>query len=246
MPTSTELVGRCWIATAKPAASWERLVADRDQLGGDRRALARELDLVRFQAEEIARAGFAPGDDQELEVRANRLRNAEALTLHLSEARDGSRVRDRRAGRCGRRHPPRPPPRSRSWTSWSGRPRWHRSRCRSSVASCGWPSSRSSSDPEQQALVEARLTLLGDLRRKYGSDLEEVLAFGKAAAERAGELAGLLERAATIDCRPGPLSLNELEETARLLTAARQEGRVEADEVGGRSTCSSWASPIRF
>jgi DNA repair protein RecN (Recombination protein N) len=57
-------------------AEWEGLLADRQRLGGDQRALARELDLVRFQAGEIAKAGFVPGDEQELEVLANRLRNA--------------------------------------------------------------------------------------------------------------------------------------------------------------------------
>ncbi len=44
--------------------TWQDLLNDRDQLGGDRRAIARELDLVRFQAEEISAAGFAPGDDR--------------------------------------------------------------------------------------------------------------------------------------------------------------------------------------
>jgi len=81
-------------------------------------------------------------------------------------------------------------------------------------------------DPKQQDLVEARLSLLGDLRRKYGSDLEEILAFGKAAAERAGELAGLLDRAATIDSDLD-LMRGELEVTARLLTAARKKAGVK-------------------
>ena len=48
--------------------AWERLVGLRHEselLGGDRRALERELDMVRFQAEEIADAGFAAGDDKQ-------------------------------------------------------------------------------------------------------------------------------------------------------------------------------------
>jgi DNA repair protein RecN (Recombination protein N) len=77
-------------------------------------------------------------------------------------------------------------------------------------------------DPEEQSLVDARLTLLGDLRRKYGSDLEEVLGFGKEAAQRAGELAGLLDRSATIDSELAA-TRREMEAAAGLLRSGRQK-----------------------
>ena len=200
---------------------WERLLADRQALGGDERALARELDLVRFQAEEITKAGFVPGDDQELEVRANRLRNAETLTLHLSDARDGlesgadalgGAVREiRRALRLD------------PGLSDLAEATEMASESLSEVArQLRLASEQVADDPEQQALVEARLTLLGDLRRKYGSDLEEVLAFGKSAAERGEELAGLLDRAATIDSDIAVITA-ALQEAAGLLTAARKK-----------------------
>jgi DNA repair protein RecN (Recombination protein N) len=201
--------------------NWERLLADRDQLGGDRRTLSRELDLVRFQAEEIAKAGFVPGDDQELEVRANRLRNAEALTLHLSEARSGVESGiDALGGAVGEIR------RALRLDPDLGELVEATEMASESLSEVGRQlriaSEQIADDPEQQALVEARLTLLGDLRRKYGSDLEEVLAFGKRAAERAGELAGLLDRAATIDSDLNAIAA-DLEETARHLTAARKK-----------------------
>ncbi len=200
---------------------WERLLADRDRLGGDQRALARELDLVRFQAEEIAKAGFVPGDDQELEAQANRLRNAEALTLHLSEARAGVESGiDALGGAVGEvRRAVRLDPELGELVEAAEMA----SESLSEVSrQLRLASEQIADDPDQQALVEARLTLLGDLRRKYGSDLEEVLAFGKSAAERAGELAGFLDRAATIDSDLAAQA-TELEETARLLTAARKK-----------------------
>ncbi|MBT8246872.1 MAG: AAA family ATPase, partial [Acidimicrobiia bacterium] len=49
-------------------------------LGGDRRALERELDLVAHQAQEIAAAGFESGEEGALATRATRLRHAEELT----------------------------------------------------------------------------------------------------------------------------------------------------------------------
>src|SRR5690606_9884273 len=42
-------------------------------------------------------------------------------------------------------------------------------------------------DPDELASVESRLTLLGELRRKYGNTLEEILAFGARAERRKGE-----------------------------------------------------------
>ena len=60
-------------------------------------------------------------------------------------------------------------------------------------------------DPETRELVEARLTLLGELRRKYGHDLDEVLAFGKEAARREAEIEKLLSQAESVesDLSPG-------------------------------------------
>ena len=205
--------------------AWKNLVQVRDQLGGDARAIARELDLVRFQAEEIARAGFAPGEDLELELRANRLRHAESLTSHLDAARTGvdagidalgGAIADlRRALRLDPELTAVVAETEMASEALSEIGRKLRLASESIVV-----------DPEQQDQIEARLTVLGDLRRKYGSDLEEVLAFGKAAAERAGELAGLLDRAATIESDL-VLMVEELEATASLLTAARQKAGVK-------------------
>ncbi|MDR9451645.1 MAG: AAA family ATPase, partial [Acidimicrobiia bacterium] len=72
--------------------AWDTLSAlrtERHRLGGDRRALERELDLVGYQFEEITEAGFSPGDDEQLAVEAVRMRHAEELAARLGEARRG-------------------------------------------------------------------------------------------------------------------------------------------------------------
>src|SRR5690606_18004968 len=69
--------------------AWESLSdarSAREKLGGDRAALARELDLVTFQADEIARSGFQPGDDVELTRLSDRLRHADEIAGLLDEA----------------------------------------------------------------------------------------------------------------------------------------------------------------
>ncbi|HKY49154.1 MAG TPA: AAA family ATPase [Acidimicrobiia bacterium] len=205
----------------KARATWEGLLSDRERLGGDQRALARELDLVTFQAEEIAKAGFVPGDDQELEARANRLRNAGELTARLSEARAGVEEGMEALGRAvgDIRRALRLDPELSELADLA-------EMASESLSEIGrqlrLAVEQVADDPEQQEQVEARLTLLGDLRRKYGSDLEEVLGFGKSAAERAGELAGLLARAATIDSDLARVAA-ELEEAAEQLTTARKK-----------------------
>ena len=51
-------------------------------------ALERELDLLRYQANEIAGAGLESGDDLRFESMAARLKNAEAVRENLTAATD--------------------------------------------------------------------------------------------------------------------------------------------------------------
>jgi DNA repair protein RecN (Recombination protein N) len=53
-------------------------------------------------------------------------------------------------------------------------------------------------DPAALSAIEERLNLLGNLKRKYGKTVDEVLTFGTAAGERAIEVEGLLARASSI------------------------------------------------
>ena len=54
-------------------------------------------------------------------------------------------------------------------------------------------------DPHALADVETRLARLGDLRRKYGDTLDDILTFGEEAGNRAGELDHLLGRAQELE-----------------------------------------------
>ena len=59
--------------------AWQTLVAQAGALGGDRHGLERELEMVRFQADEIAAAALAAGEEDELAAAANARRNAAAV-----------------------------------------------------------------------------------------------------------------------------------------------------------------------
>jgi DNA repair protein RecN (Recombination protein N) len=54
-------------------------------------------------------------------------------------------------------------------------------------------------DPKRMEELEDTLTAIGDLKRKYGRTLEEVMTFGVEAARRADELEGLVTDADRID-----------------------------------------------
>jgi DNA repair protein RecN (Recombination protein N) len=169
-------------------------------LGGDRRALERELDMVRFQRDEIDNAGFAPGDEEELGGRAGRLRNAEELRERLAAVRAA-------AGEQG------------AAESLERAVRELRAASRvdpslGNVAELGEQLTESLSDfntevgrvsndldhdPRELDHVEQRLSLVADLKRKYGDDLDSVLEFGEITARRAEELEGLLDQSDVVE-----------------------------------------------
>ena len=78
-------------------------------------------------------------------------------------------------------------------------------------------------DPRALASVNERLALLGDLRRKYGAGIEEILAFRDNARGRHAEVEGLLELAATIGADRATAS-RHLEASGSTLRTARHGG----------------------
>ncbi len=208
------------------------LSAARTALGGDNRALARELDLTRFQAEEIARAGFGTGEDENLERRAARLRHAETLIVHLgaatalaesgSEAVGGMVDELRRAARLDTGLDEYAAAAAGAAESLMELGRAIRLTSEAMVA-----------DPGELAEVEQRLTLLGELRRKYGPSLDDVLLFGKEASRRSDELIGLLSRADGIDAEYSAAEEEVSALGAKLSAARSRAGLILAEAAMG-------------
>jgi DNA repair protein RecN (Recombination protein N) len=163
------------------------------QLGGDQRALERELDMLRFQAAEVDHAGFAAGDDDVLEATANRLRNAEELGERLAAA--GVAVGEEGAGAALDRVVHELSIAAKTDPSLVGLADLGREAAalvgelNAEIAAVSADFDR---DPGRLAEVEARLALLSDLKRKYGSDLDAVLAFAADASKRAERIDSLL------------------------------------------------------
>jgi DNA repair protein RecN (Recombination protein N) len=205
-----------------------RLTEARSTLGGDLRALVRELDLTRFQAAEIAGAGFSPGDDDKLEKRAERLRNAEALASHLqaatslteasSESLSQAVSEMRKSARLDRD--------LEALAEESGQTA---EILRELGRSIRLAAETISADPEALSEVEQRLTALGDLCRKYGPTLDDVLEFGVEASRRSEELVGLLKKADSIDADLVSAQAEVASQGARLAGARRRTGQVLAE-----------------
>ncbi|MEA3502300.1 MAG: AAA family ATPase [Actinomycetota bacterium] len=223
-------------ALGRYRGAWETLVDTERQaaaLGGDHRALERELDMVRFQRDEIAAAGFVRGEDEEIAERASRLRNSEELRERLAAVESaagesGASVAlesaDRELRAASRTAPSLSP-----LADLSGQLNELLSEFNAEIARVRADLDH---DPADLERVEQRLALLGDLKRKYGDDLDAVLLFESRATERAEELETLLDRSGKI---AGVLAVSRADVTdaARALSRQRREtgDRISANAV---------------
>jgi DNA repair protein RecN (Recombination protein N) len=167
-------------------------------LGGDERARAREIDLLRFQVDELTAAAITGADEDEaLDAEESALADAvahqEAATaagLALTGdggAADGLGV---------------------AVTALAGRVPFaaHEARLRALAAELADVATEVrdageaiSDDPARLEAVRARRQLLHDLRRKYGETLREVLVYAEEAGARLAELEQHDRRAAELD-----------------------------------------------
>lgn len=211
-------------------AAWTTLrqaIERQEQLGGDQIALARELDLTRYQASEIAGAGLEAGLDERLEGDVSRLRNVEEIREHLAETLRISETMAEMAGELVSR-----------LRKASGLDRElaglasEADGLAASITELGREARASAEgldvDPSLLEELEQRLTGIGELKRKYGRTLDDVIAFGEEAAERADELEALIDDADRIDALIAR-ARGEVREKAETLRAAR---RSVAESVG--------------
>ena len=93
-------------------------------------------------------------------------------------------------------------------------------------------------EPGELDALEERIQQLGVLRRKYGDNLEEVLAFGQQVAERAAELDGLL---GTADELATELVVAEqtAAQAATKVTAARTKTATQVESRATRISTNS-------
>jgi DNA repair protein RecN (Recombination protein N) len=204
--------------------SWERLreVEKRhESLGGDQMALERELDLLGHQVAEIEAAGLDGMNDGSVESLASRLRNLELLQAEVASALADIEVMVDRSGAVVA-----------STRRLAATDEGFRDVNDTAEALAGELGElfRTVADlraelaeaEEERTGLEERLNVIGDLKRKYGRTVAEVLEFGAEAAARILDLTRLVAAAGTIG-EDLERARNENLETAGALSGVRAE-----------------------
>jgi len=165
-------------------------------LGGDERARARELDLLRFQIEEIDAAELTdPGEDVALEAEEALLADAsahrDALTAAF-RALEGPAL-DAVGGAVSALDGRAP------FTELVTRLRAVQAEVADLERELRLASDGITDDPGRIADVRVRRQLLRELRRKYGETLEEVVTYADQSRRRLTELEGFEARAVELE-----------------------------------------------
>ena len=196
-----------------------RIEADLATLGGDEQARNREIDLLRFQIDEIESVEIAgPDEDEQLRreedmlgsVLANRESLARARDLLADESAAGDLVRQALAQVHQRAVFPELEARIGAVAAELDDVALE---LRSAVESM-------EEDPERLAWVSERRRVLKDLCRKYGPSLADVAAFLAATRARLGDLETHDERARQLE-HERTAALQALEVASRKVGAAR-------------------------
>jgi DNA repair protein RecN (Recombination protein N) len=217
--------------------AWRASVAGAAELLTDAHELAGRVELLRHQADEIASAALAPGEDVEVEAR---LRSAQhAATIALSAAQAAAALRDEggatdslNAGvaalEAAAAHDDR-------FGDLADRARALAAEASELARDAAAAGERVELDPASRAAAEERLSQIYELKRKYGESIEAVLAFGEAStaelerlenqgADRERLRAEEAARRATLEQAAGALSAARTDAAARL--AARVNGEL--------------------
>jgi len=191
----------------------------RAALGGDPRDRAREIDLLRFQVEELLGSSLDdPDEDERLRAEAELLADAGGYREAAAAAFDALSADGGASDSVGK-----------ALTSLGDRELFAPlvSRLRDVQAEledlsreARTSSEQVESDPERLAAIGDRRKILQDLRRKYGESLVEVMAWRDEAATRLAELEGHDELAAALDADYAK-ALAVLEKAEAAVAAAR-------------------------
>lgn len=156
---------------------------DLEDLGGDGRDQARKLDILRFQITEIEQAGLRSGEDEELKAERNLLQNAEKLavaaqvaySLLKEGARGGEGALDLLSQALAQ-------VKELAAVDWNLRPLLEAMEEALYIIEDKTDEIRNYGEnlefnPQRLEDIESRLALLKKLENKYGSNIDEVLAF---------------------------------------------------------------------
>lgn len=189
-------------------------------LGGDERARAREIDLLRFQVKEIADAGLrSANEDEDLsrseDVLADAVAHREALYAAASALQDDDGASDvvgRSIAAISHRE---------TFVLFVERLKNLQAEIDDVAREMRDVAESIEEDPAKLEEVRQRRHLLVDLRRKYGESLSEVIAYGDESGLRLNELESFEARAATLDAERAA-AIQQLRAAEKVVGEARR------------------------
>lgn len=223
--------GDLWPLREQVADLVRRLRAVRQELSSlrrDERELARRLDLLQYQVNEIEAARLTPGEEEELALERSRLANAEQLQQLADEAYHAlyEGGEDQAAAV--------------DLVQAVARALAGLARLDASAAPLGQTAealgyqledlaslvrnyrNRIEFNPQRLSQVEERLALIHSLQRKYGASIEEVLAFAERARHELQSIEHSGERIADLEAEEERL-LRQIGRLGAELSARRRE-----------------------
>ncbi|MEW6277414.1 MAG: DNA repair protein RecN [Candidatus Eremiobacterota bacterium] len=212
-------------------AQVEELAARLEALHQAERERTRELEWLQHELDEILQAAVSVGEEEELLAEARRLAAAEELTRGAASSAghlEGLALDQAERGLRGLiRHDP-------ALEAVLHRLAEARVLLDEARRELTGYAEQACADPQRLEQVEARLDLLRKLKRKYGADLSEVLAYARRAEARLAELQGADRRGQEMQAELEALRAQRAE-VARALSRRRAEaardlqGEVEAE-----------------
>ncbi len=200
-----------------------------EELGGDPRALARTVDLLRFQVDEIAHAAISDPDEEErLVAEESVVAQVAVLKSALAGAREALAGSDDPGARGGfgasdllgfavselSAHG--------VLSELTAPLRAAQAEVEEMARELRQRAERLEEDPERLEAIRRRLQLFAELRRKYGPSLAEVLEFERASRERLFELEAAEETREALEERR--LETRALLDTAEARLGATRRG----------------------
>lgn len=176
-------VGEAWRA-------WRAVTAQANELVTDSRELERRTELLRHQAQEIEGSALQPEEDVSLAAQMKAVQNVEAVVGSVTEAvrimrRDSGALDGMRAAlaqiEAAAAHDDR-------FAALATRGAAVVAEATELARDAFAMRDQIQVDPASRAAMEERLTLIYDLKRKYGESIEAIVAFGREAAAELNRL----------------------------------------------------------
>jgi DNA repair protein RecN (Recombination protein N) len=210
-------------------AEWSALRAQRQALEGDEGQIQREIDLLRFQCQEIETANLVEGEEAELESEHRRVANAQKI-IELSDGIRRALTDDETAAAVSLAaaykllHELAPV--LDVAVEWQARAQSLSIEIRDLAESVATTAQSIEADPERLQWLEDRMALYRKLKRKYRPILAEITALLAESKQRLVDLEQRDSKRAELDAQIAQ-TRTRLEKTGLKLRAAREKAATE-------------------